>query len=74
MSSEEESVYQPKDAVGLAIESTLITGAAGLTVSAIKNTLTKQNISGWGIFTRTGGAIAIFGPPPLFDPIVGEAY
>ncbi|KAK4696098.1 hypothetical protein P7C71_g1763, partial [Lecanoromycetidae sp. Uapishka_2] len=60
MASEEESLYQPKDAVGIAIESTLILGAAGLTVSAIQNTLTKQNVSGWGVFTRTGGTIAIF--------------
>lgn len=74
MSSENEAVYQPKDAVGLAIESTLITGAVGLTVSAIKNTLIKQNITGWGVFTRTGGAIAIFGRPPFFDPVVGEVY
>ncbi len=74
MPSEDDVVYQPKDAVGLAVESTLITGAAGLAVSAIKNTLTKQNVSGWGVFTRTGGAIAVFGLPALFHPIVGEVY
>ena len=61
MPPENEAQYKPKDAIGLAIESTLVMGAAGLTVSAIQNTLTKQNISGWGIFTRTGGIIAIFG-------------
>lgn len=74
MPSEEEAVYRPKDAVGLAIESTLVTGAVGLTVSAIKNSLTKQNVSGWGVFTRTGGVIAIFGPPPAFDASCVEAY
>ena len=58
---EKETTYQPKDAVSTAIESTLITGGAGLAVSAIQNTLTKQNVAGWGIFTRTGGVIAIFG-------------
>jgi len=67
MSSEEEAVYQPKDAVGLAIESTLITGAAGFAISAIHNSLTKQNVSAWGVFTRTGGVIAMLGPPPVFD-------
>lgn len=64
MASEEEAVqevYHPKDAVGKAIEATLILGAAGLTVSAIQNTLTKQNVSGWGVFTRTGGTIGMFG-------------
>ena len=61
MAPKEEETYRPKDAVGLAIESTSITGAAGLTVSAIQNTLTKRNVAGWGVFTRTGGIIAIFG-------------
>lgn len=64
MASEDEAVqevYHPKDAVGKAIEATLILGAAGLTVSAIQNTLTKQNVSGWGVFTRTGGTIGMFG-------------
>ena len=61
MTSDEENAYHPKDAIGLAVESTLVLGAAGLTVSAIQNTLTKRNVSGWGVFTRTGGVIAIFG-------------
>lgn len=55
----------PKDAVNTAIESTLVTGAAGLAIAAIKNTLTKQNVSGWGVFTRYGGIIAIFGVLPV---------
>ena len=61
MASGEEEVYHQKDAVGIALESTLVLGAAGLTVSAIQNTLTKRNVTGWGVFTRTGGVIAIFG-------------
>ena len=54
-------VYQPKDAVGAAIKATAITAAAGAFVSTIQNTLTKQNVGAFGIFTRTGGTIAIFG-------------
>lgn len=65
MASEDEAVYQPKDAVTLAVQSTFVVGGAGLFVSAIQNTLTKQNVSGWGVFTRTGGIIAVFGLPPL---------
>ena len=68
MASEDETVeevYHPKDAVGLAIEATLILGAVGLTVSAVQNTLTKQNVSGWGVFTRSGGIIGLFGSPLL---------
>jgi len=56
----EKAAYQPKDAVGPAIQTTLITGGAGALVSAIQNTLTKQNVSAWGIFTRTGGTIGVF--------------
>ena len=62
----EEAAYHPKDAVSIAIQSTLITGGAGLTVSAIQNTLTKRNVSGWGVFTRSGGIIAVFGLLPTF--------
>ena len=54
--------YHPKDAVKAAINGTLIVGSAGLAVSAIQNTLTKRNVSAWGVFTRTGGTAAIFGP------------
>ena len=61
MASEDNKPYVPKDAVALAIESTLVMGAAGLTVSAIQNTLTRQNVTAWGVFTRGGGIIAIFG-------------
>ena len=62
----EEAVYQPKDAVTMAIRSTMITGGAGAVVSSVQNTLTKQNVTAWGIFTRTGGTIAVFGS--LFKP------
>jgi hypothetical protein len=53
--------YHPKDAVKAAISGTLITGSAGLAVSAIQNTLTKRNVSAWGVFTRTGGTAFMFG-------------
>ena len=61
MASEDEATYQPKDAIGDAIKSTLVMGAAGLTVSAIRTSLTKENIGALGVFTRGGGVIAIFG-------------
>ena len=53
--------YHPKDAVRAAINGTMITGAAGGLVSAIQNTMTKRNSNAWGVFTKTGGTIAIFG-------------
>ncbi|KAK3708181.1 hypothetical protein LTR37_011685 [Vermiconidia calcicola] len=56
----EEVIYQPKDAVGNAIRATGVTTIAGLFVSTIQNTLTKQNVGAWGVFARTGGTIAVF--------------
>ena len=58
---EENAVYQPKDAVSASIRATLITGGAGALISAVQNTLKKQNVSAWGVFTRTGGTIAVLG-------------
>jgi hypothetical protein len=60
MASEDEQ-YHPKDAVKAAINGTLITGAAGGLVSAVQNTLTKRNVGAWGVFTRSGSTIAVFG-------------
>lgn len=60
----QERLYQPKDAVTAGMKSTLITGAAGAMVSAAQNTLTKQNANAWGVFTRYGGTIAVFGRYP----------
>jgi len=56
----QDTIYQPKDAVTAGIKATLVTGAAGALVSSVQNTLTKQNVTAWGIFTRTGGTIAVF--------------
>ncbi len=54
-------MYQPKDAISTSIKSTLIMGGAGTLLSAVQNALTKQNVTAWGVFTRTGGTIAVFG-------------
>lgn len=53
--------YHPKDALGDAIKATLVTGGAGLFISTIQNTLTKQNTGAWGVFTRSGSTIGVFG-------------
>lgn len=53
--------YHPKDALGHAVKATLVTTTAGAFVSTIQNTLTKQNTGAWGIFTRSGSTIGIFG-------------
>ncbi|MCJ1269700.1 hypothetical protein MMC22_009592 [Lobaria immixta] len=55
-----DTVYEPKDAIGQTITATMITAGAGLFASAIQNSLVKQNVGALGIFTRTGGTVAVF--------------
>ncbi|KAK2865221.1 hypothetical protein FQN49_003797 [Arthroderma sp. PD_2] len=57
---QEAPMYHPKDALNRAINTTMMTGGVGLFTSAVQNTLHKQNVGPWGIFTRTGGTIALF--------------
>ncbi|WEW60586.1 hypothetical protein PRK78_006073 [Emydomyces testavorans] len=59
-SSEDQKVYHPQDALSATIKTTLMTGSAGLFASAVQNTLAKQNIGPWGVFTRTGSTITLF--------------
>lgn len=58
---EEEHSYHPQDAIGQSIKATLVTGGAGLFFSTVQNTLTRQNVGMMGVFTRTGGTVAVFG-------------
>ncbi|KAI4189054.1 MAG: hypothetical protein L6R41_001721 [Letrouitia leprolyta] len=60
MASNDEAVYHPKDAISASVRSTLVSGGAGLFLSAVQNNLTRQNVTGWGVFTRTGSTIAMF--------------
>ncbi|CAD0085711.1 unnamed protein product, partial [Aureobasidium mustum] len=53
--------YRPKDALGSAIKAGMITTGAGLFVSTIQNTLTKQNYGSMGAFTKFGGTTAVYG-------------
>nr|POF25086.1 nadh-ubiquinone oxidoreductase 21.3 kda subunit [Quercus suber] len=57
---QQEVQYQPQDAIGGAVKATMVTGAAGLFVSTIQNTLTKQNVGAFGVFTRSGSTVAVF--------------
>ncbi|KAK0649374.1 hypothetical protein B0T16DRAFT_326287 [Cercophora newfieldiana] len=52
--------YKPKDAISNSIKGALITGGAGLFMAAIQNSLAKQNVGAWGVFTRGGGVITTF--------------
>ncbi|KAH0605803.1 uncharacterized protein H6S33_004260 [Morchella sextelata] len=59
MAPSESRQFKRKDAIGLATKGTLIFGGAGLFMSAIQNTLTKQNVGAWGVITKTGGTVGI---------------
>ncbi len=62
-----EERYHPQDAVGAAINGTLITGTAGGFMAAVQNALARQNIGAMSVFTRSGGVIAVFGILPRYD-------
>lgn len=67
----EPGQFKPRDTIGLATKGTLILGGTGLFVSAVQNTLTKQNVGPFGVITRTGGTIATFGTSPPLPSTVG---
>jgi hypothetical protein len=58
---DEQAAYEPRDAIQASIQTGLITGSAGLLAAAVKNTLTRQNIGAFAVFTKFGGTIGIFG-------------
>ncbi|GAB7363301.1 hypothetical protein MBLNU230_g3582t1 [Neophaeotheca triangularis] len=55
-----EEHYMPKDAIAGTLKATLATGTAGVLISSVQNTLTKQNVGAFGVVTRTGGTIGVF--------------
>ena len=57
--------YEPKDALGRAVQGTIVVGSAGALMSAVQNSLAKQNVGAMGFITRTGGTIGIFGMPNI---------
>ncbi|KAI0458934.1 hypothetical protein F5B21DRAFT_499996 [Xylaria acuta] len=54
----EERPFHSKDAVKSGLQGALVGGGAGFFISAMQNSLAKQNVGTWGVFTRTGGTIA----------------
>lgn len=54
----EEQPFHQKDAIKSGIQGALVGGGAGFLFSAVQNSLAKQSVGAWGVFTRTGGTIA----------------
>ena len=57
----EEHAYHAQDAIAIGTNSTLLMGGIGTFVSAIQNTLHRQNIGPMKVFTRSGTTVAVFG-------------
>jgi len=55
-----DMTYQPKDAIETSIKSATMTGGAGLFLAAVQNTILRENVGAFGVFTRFGGTIALF--------------
>src|SRR5947209_19108759 len=53
--------YEPKDAIAQSVRSATFTGSAGLLLAAVQNTLLRENVGAFGVFSRFGGTIALFG-------------
>ncbi|EWC48003.1 hypothetical protein DRE_02885 [Drechslerella stenobrocha 248] len=52
--------YHPKDALASTIKAISVTGTAGLVVSGAQNALARENRGLLGLFTKTGGTVAMF--------------
>ena len=53
-------VFQERSAVNEALSAGAMSAAAGLFMSALQNSLQRHSAGAIGIFTRTGGTIALF--------------
>ncbi|KIV77272.1 hypothetical protein PV11_09083 [Exophiala sideris] len=53
-------VYHPKDALATTVHAVTYTGAAGLFLAAVQNTVAKENVGPLGVFSRFGRTIGIF--------------
>ncbi|KAI4858616.1 NADH-ubiquinone oxidoreductase 213 kDa subunit [Hypoxylon rubiginosum] len=58
--SPEEHHFHQHDAIKSGIKGSLVGGGAGLITSAVQNSLAKRNVGAFGVFTRTGGTVAMF--------------
>ncbi|RDW60419.1 uncharacterized protein DSM5745_10877 [Aspergillus mulundensis] len=57
--SADDHHYHPQDTIARTMRTTGLTGSVGLFASAVQNTLARQNVGPWGVFTRTGATIGI---------------
>jgi len=61
MAGDEDHHYHPKDTIAASIQGTALCGGVGLLMAAVQNTLQRQNVGAWGVFSKFGGTAATFG-------------
>ena len=72
--SSRDEVYHPQDAIGNGIRSATFLGGAGLFISAVQNSIAKQNVGTFGVISRTGGSVALFGMCGIWREIDRRLY
>ncbi|KAI1175280.1 hypothetical protein F4777DRAFT_579116 [Nemania sp. FL0916] len=50
--AEEEAHFHQKDAIKVGLQGAMYGGLAGLAISSVQNSLSKQDVGVWGVFTR----------------------
>lgn len=60
MTLDEPVQYQTRSPVGEAFNAAAASAVAGLVMSAAQNSLQKHKAGAAGVFSRTGGTIALF--------------
>lgn len=57
----DDVTFEPQDAIGKAIKNAAMLGGAGLFLAAVQNTVAKQNVGMFGVFSKFGSSTALFG-------------
>jgi hypothetical protein len=57
--SDDPPSYTAQDALGRSARSAMLTGAAGLFIASVQNTVAKEQIGAFGVFTRFGRTIGL---------------
>ncbi|KAI1820094.1 hypothetical protein F4861DRAFT_543268 [Xylaria intraflava] len=56
----EETHFHQKDAIKSGAKGALVGGLTGIFASAVQNSLAKEHVGAWGVFTRTGSTVTSF--------------
>ncbi|KAF2737904.1 NADH-ubiquinone oxidoreductase 213 kDa subunit [Polyplosphaeria fusca] len=57
---DDHATYHPVDTLASTASTTMQTALCGAMIAGVQNTLRKQNVGAMGIFTKSGGVIALY--------------